>query len=306
MPVSYITADGESSQLTGEGQSSITPSNIPNNWTTLKHPDYATWLDDESRQRASFIATRRALSKYLVPHRFEDSESGQDLRRAGFGYGIGLNKAYLADITGHISSADVKRDWGPLGGPDDDEQPGAPAAGTIGSIIYADATADGVDWDNFFLGVVQEWMLTSPGGFVLVDLPVGQFDTMDEALRAGHRPFFKFVPMSWVLDYSRTVTGYRWIKLAEIIDQRVPDPEKAGRPVGDTGLVQAVVLYELQEDGSTLFTRWNIDGELLFEVNLGIITNPQGNPILPLIPAHFGEQGAGLLTGLEDIVSELI
>lgn len=311
MPVSYITADGESSQLTGEGQSSITPSNIPNNWTTIKHPDYGTWSDDEARQRASYIATRRALNPYLVPHRFEDGESGTDLRRSNFGFGIGLNKAYLGDIMGHISSADVKRDWGPLGGPDDDEQPGAPADGTIGSTLFADATAAGMNWDNFFLGTVQEWMLTSPGGFVLVDMPVGQFETMDEALRAGHRPFFKFVPMSWVWDYSRTVTGYRWIKLGEIIDERVPDPEGAGRSVGDTGMMGAVVLYELEEDGSTRFSRWTQDGDLLFEVNLGTIVNPQGSPILPLIPVHFGEHpeidnlGAGLLTGLEDIVIDM-
>lgn len=309
---SHLSSDGTVLNLTGKSTKPIVAENIIKNWTHIKHPDYPTWTEDEIRQRASFIATRKSMVKFLVAHRHEEAtDSPSDLRRAGFGYGIGLNKAYLNDIMGHVRGADVMRDWGPLGGPEDADIPDSPTDGTVGELMFADVTADGVSWDNFFGGTVLEWSLSSPGGFVLVDLPSGEFETMAEALLSGQRPFYKFIPMSWVWDYSRSAIGYRWIKLFEVIDDRVPNPDAAGRAVGDTGLSGAVVLYELEDDGSTRFSRWDMDGELLFEVNMGLILDRQGTPMLPLIPVKFGEHpdidalGAGLLTGLEDIVIDM-
>jgi hypothetical protein len=123
-----------------------------------KHPYWPRWEEDERRQRASYLATRRHLTPFLVPHRFEGNLAPKDLRRAGYGYGIGLNQGYLHEVFGHIRSASTEYEYKPLADPE-------------WEALQRDITGAGVSWTNFFEGTVLEWMLSSVGGVVIVDAP---------------------------------------------------------------------------------------------------------------------------------------
>jgi hypothetical protein len=269
------------------------------------HPHRKRWLEDQARQRASYLATRRHLSPFLVPHRFEGNTRPEDLRRAQYGYGVRLNHAYLSELLGHVSEAVATWTWGPLA-EGADPGPGAPAEGTMGRQVWDDATGDGKPWGEFFLGPdgVLEWMLSSPGGFVVVDAPAIPTATRADEKAAGKRPYVRRVPWSAVEDIGWGPTGPRWVKLTEGRDERKPDGQ-------DNKLSSYHVLYWLDGDTSKV-ARYDQKGNRVGpEVDLGVFLDLQGRPSLPLIEARYGVHpdvpflGSGLLLGLEDIVIDL-
>lgn len=267
-----------------------------------KHPAYNRYAEDEARHRATFLATRRHLVPFLVPHRFEGDLdlAPTELRRSRYGYALGLNGAYLDEIMGHIQGAPVTRRWGPLFPDGEEDVVNQPPTGGLAKALWDDATMDGTSWPNFFGGEVLEWMLSALGGVIVVDVPPGEVRTEAEARAAGKRPYVRFVPFSKVIDFA---ADWSWVKLAEEVDARSPT---------DGEVEEWVVLYELDERGNTIVTRYddegNQDGEA---VDLGAIVDPQDRPILPVIPAVYGKHpevggvGAGLLFNLADIVIDL-
>lgn len=268
---------------------------------TRSHPQYHRYVEDEARCRASYLATRRLLSPFLVPHRFEGDVNMRpsDLRRARFGYGIGLNSAYLAELIGHLRGAPATYCWGPLAGPGDDPEGVAAPTGGLAKTLWDDATNDGRGWRNFFLGDVLEWMLSGLGGYVIVDIPSVEAKTKADEKRLGKRPYLRFVPISQVADFANDGS---WVKIKEAVDQRDPF-------TGD--IVEHIVLYQLV-DGRIIVTRYEaISGDKVQTADLGEILDLQGRPILPVIPAKFGAHpeiphvGAGLLLNLADIVVDL-
>lgn len=297
-----------------------------------EHPARARWLEDEARMRASYLGDRRHLSPFLVPHRFEGKLEGKDLRRAKLGYGVGLNKAYLTEIFGHIRSAPAKFAFGPLAkdgvalpsvpkpkstattaatndGDEDDLSPAQPDGGHALE-LWKDITATGVSMRNFFEGEVLEWLASSVGGVIVADTnkpadspAVSRAD--EKAL--GERAFVKFVPFSAVLDAGVGESGFRWLKLAEEWDDREPD-DTATRATPSR-----CVLYELLADGSSQMARFDHDGKRIGDpVNLGVIYDSQQRPRLPVTLVRFHKHpdlpafvGAGLLMGLDDIVIDL-
>jgi len=270
------------------------------------HPLRRRWLEDEARQRASYLATRRHLSPFLVPHRFEGETKPEDLRRAQYGYGVRLNHAYLAELLGHVSEAVATWTLGPLA---EGTEPttAAPAEGTMGRQVWDDATGTGTPWGEFFLGPdgVLEWMLSSPGGFVVVDTPSIPTVTRADDQAAGKRPYVRRVPWSAVEDIGWGPTGPRWVKLAESQDRRAPDG-------ADNKLSSFHVLYWLEADNTAHMARYDQKGNLVgVQVDLGVFLDLQGRPSLPLVEARYGTHpdvpflGAGLLLGLEDIVIDL-
>ena len=275
------------------------------------HPARTRWLEDEARLRASYVATRRLLAPFLVTHRFEGTQEPVDLKRAQYGYGIALNRSYLDEIMGHIRSTDVTYKFGPLeeGEPDQD---GTPSAG-LARQLFSDATKTGVPLRQFMEGEVLEWMLSSLGGFLCIDTPEGRGEiTKADEEYTGKRPYFRFVPWSAVEDLD-TQRG-RWIKLAECVDNRMPDGDK------EKGNDEHHVLYELLDDDTVSVSRFNKDGQLVNRdgtrsgaapINLGKVLSVEGDPILPVIPVKRGVHpeipfvGAGLLLALADIVIDL-
>lgn len=289
-------------------------------WVEREHPWRRIWAEDEARQRASYHARRKDLAEYLVPHRFERTpevkKSPANLDRADLGYGIGLNRSYLSEIFGHVRSASAEYTWGPLVASSEVDEDGvvegAPPSGTLARTVWEDATRENTSWRNFFLRKVLEWMLTSPGGFVVVDVPAGPRGSSErEDRERGRRPYVRFAKLSDVVDLGRSGSGFRWIKLREKRDTRSPD--------GDEDEIQNhYLLYRLAEGGRTRVTRYDERGEEVVlpgqseaTVDMGVIRDKQGEPVLPLVPAMFGEHadipwlGAGLLPGLDDIVIDL-
>lgn len=275
-------------------------------WVERKHPFYDTWADDEERMRATYHARRRDLAPYLVPHRFESGAEGaagrpQTLDRAELGYGISLNSSYLAEVFGQIRGAEASYHWGPLGGDTDDES-GLPPIGSTARSLWEDATRENTSWRNFFHRDVLEWMLSSPGSLIVADVPPGRRAAQsDDATR---RPYVRNVPLSDVWDMGRSPTGIRWVKLVERLDRREPDSD-------DNEISENVIIYRL-EGGRTLVQRWTMDGDRIGpEIDMGAITDRQGDPALPVVLNAFGRHpdvrwvGEGLLTGLDDIVIDL-
>jgi len=275
-----------------------------------QHTSRARWVEDERRLRASYLATRRHLSPFLVVHRFEGNSNPEDLRRASYGYGIQLNSSYLKEILGHIRGTTVKYEWGPLatGTVDTDGTP----SGGVARDLHADATKTGVTLSNFIGGEVLEWMLSSVGGFIVVDAPQGNGElTKADEQATGKRPFFRFVPWSAVEDMGRSPNGFRYVKFREWVDLRSPEGEDKGETVHH-------ILYELDTAGSTNITRLDSDGVSVDRngnpapaVALGNLVSPNGEPMLPLIPVKYGTHpdlafmGTGLLYGLDDIIIDL-
>jgi hypothetical protein len=268
-----------------------------------RHPLYPRWEEDERKSRASYLATRRHLAPFIVPHRFEGDKRPQDLKRAQLGYGIGLNQGYLHEIFGHIRSAPQTTEYKPLTDAEWDT-------------LDDDVTGTGQEWRNFFEGVVLEWMLTSTGGFVIIDAPPPpkaatsdsgetppQPRTKADEQRLGLRPYARWVPMSKVVDCGRDEHGFRWLRVLEEIDTRTPD--------GDTRtLTQCTVTYLLLEDGGVQVRRVDAEGNELLNTTLKpILFN--GKPILPVVQAKYGVHpdiewlGAGLLMGLDDIIIDM-
>lgn len=317
MPTEHLNDQGEPLHLTGKARHLPIPSTgLVTGWVQRTHPDYRTWLEDELRWRASFVATWRALRAFLEPYYSEQGNRERVPRRARFGYGIGLNRALVRSVAGHVRRAPVTRSWGPLGAPGDVETSGDPTKGTVAALMWEDATGDGTTtWTNFWDGKVLEWMLTSPGILIVVDLPPGQHATLGDALKAGQRPTVRAVPMSWVLDLGHDERGaLRWVKLHDERDLRQPKAQDAlpGMPGGDPGLQKGVLLYELGEDGIATATRYNLRGEQVgTPAVLPSLQTPHGQATLPLFIVRFGEHeevewlGSGILSSLADIVIDL-
>lgn len=288
-------------------------------WLDREHPNRDRWVEDEDRMRASFHGRVRDLAHYIKPHRFEETEKVKrdpsNLRRAEVGYGIQLNSSWLAEIFGHIRNAERTYRWGPLSGAEDEEGiQSEPPENTVARSLWEDATRTDTTWRNFFGRTVLEWILTSPGGFIVTDVPPGRAPTQADDNR---RPFVRFVPMSDVIDIGRSRTGFPWIKLVETRDNRGPRDED------EEDLSQNTLLYELR-DGETVVTRYNADGEPIEPeaseqvlrdegkaLSMGKIVDRQGQPTLPLVHARFGQHpdvswlGAGTIMGLDDIVISL-
>lgn len=306
---------------------------MPGDWVTRKHPSYEDWKTAEDLSRASYIGRRKDLAPYLVPHVFEE-ETPEDehekvrkvqsiemdprkLRRAKLGFGIGLNDSYLSEVLGHVRGAPVSRNFGPLDPSNEGPTSGGPSEGSSARRLWEDLTRRNTTWKNFFHRTVLDWMLSSPGGLIVVDAPAGESVTAadDEELT----PFARFVPWSQVFDVGRGERGFRWVKLTERVDARDPKGEKSEE------IETRYVLYELQDDGSTEVSRWDEDGDpVAFEVergdgeteevsarNLGTFQDRQGDPTLPIVNAGFGEHpdvsfvGSGLLIGQDEIVVDL-
>lgn len=298
-------------------------------WVQQRHPAYSDWKDAEDRHRASYTARTKDLIPYIVPYLFEETDEVEEegpkvLKRSELGYGISLNESYLSEIFGHLRGAPARYTFGLLAGDQEEESftDTAPDDTRIEE-LWEDATLENTSWVNFFLGKVLEWMLTSPGGLVVVDAPPGQPSNRREDGEV--RPYFRFVPGSKLLDAGRGKTGFRWVKLAERVDDRTWDD--------DTGeFTQRIVVYSLEntENGQsrTVLRRFTDDGDPIFPdraaeervvdangpapgVDLGQFVDRQGQPTLPVVKATFGEHpdvpwmGAGLLMGLADIVIDV-
>ncbi len=276
------------------------PTNTPTGSVlrTRRHPFYERWEEDERRQRASYLATRRHLLPFLVPHRFEgETVKPEKLNRARFGYGVGLNQAYLGEILGHVRGAPVKRELKPF---TEQEQ----------KRILDDATGTGETLDNFLGHKVLEWMLTSPGGFIVLDQtapadPTQPIRTKADADRQGVRPVFRWYPMSAVLDCGRSPFGFRWFKILDERDTRTAS--------GSEGAIEGTtVTYELHDNATTTVTRRdNSDNMIGTPITLGPFRDIEGRPTIPAVFVRYGEHpdldwlGAGLLMGLDDIVIDL-
>jgi len=289
-----------------------------------EHPGRSRWVEDEARMRATYHGDRRHLSPFLVAHRFEGKLEGKDLRRARLGYGVGLNKAYMTEIFGHVRSAPAGYNYGPLAKDgvatpakpnlandnDVDELTTTAPEGGHALELWQDVTSNGVSMRNFFEGEVLEWITTSVGGVIVCDTnkPEGSVAISRADEKAlGYRGFMRFVPFSAILDFGMGDAGFRWIKLAEQFDEREPDDEM-GKPTPTR-----VVLYELLGDDTTQMARFTAEGKRIGDaVNLGAIYDRQGRPRLPITLARVRKHpdltaflGAGLLMGLDDIVIDL-
>lgn len=277
----------------------------PDTKAARKHPQYEVYADDEERQRATFLATIRAMVPFLIPHTHEGADPG---RRALFGHAPGLNRRLIQQIIGHVRAQETRRSWPPLSVAQDQQITGAPQDDTIAALLYSDATADGLSWESFFRGKVFEWLMTSPGGFVLIDRPAGEAESMAEAFEKGLRPSLRFIPFSEVCAFEFGRHGFTRVKLVE--NEFNADPLFPGTAAtGDVESSSTVVVYSLDaEDGHTVFQRYDMEDNQLDSIDLPRFENPQGQPILPLVPVKWGEHavvagvGEGLLSGLADLV----
>lgn len=308
--IPYTNDDGQVGVLSGKMELIKLPQTVVSSWVQRVHPLRDLWACEEVKQRASYLADKRHLAPFLVPHRFEfhTGKSPASLERAKLAYGIGLNKAYLFEILGHVRGTLAHYTWGALGGPKD-ENIITPPTGGQAAVLWNDCTGDGISWKNFHEGRVLEWILSSLGGFILIDSNrpagiTGLTQAMAESL--GIRARLRWIPMSWVEDFSRGDNGYTWIKLGETIDVRRPN-----MPGNDSGYYRRHVLYELMDDGKTLITRYDDQGNQIGAATVQEIRDTHGRGILPLVEANFGEfpdipfLGSGLLVGLDDIVIDL-
>lgn len=278
------------------------------------HPQQVEWVTAESRMRASYVATRAALVEFLVAHRFEGGTKAitSELNRANLGYGIHLNRAYLREIMGHIRGTSISYAWGPLASGKEVEEDGTTPTDGVARTIAKDATRKGVPLRDFIEGEVLEWMLSSPGGIVVVDISGAEAKTKADEAALGKRPFFKFVPWGAIEDVGLGPVGFRWIKFLETVDNRDMDGE-------DEGETNVHVLYWLDTSGDTWAGRYNDDGACVHPDgslgasprNLLKFQNSEGTAILPLEVVGYGTHpdipfvGTGLLHGLDDIVIDL-
>lgn len=271
-----------------------------------KHPAYEQYTAEEARVWATYIATRSLLAPYLVPHRFEGDTAPHKLRRAGYGYGFSLNRSWVQELAGHIRGAEATYMWAALMDGESEEMTTRPEGG-IAQMLWDDATLDGTTLSNFFGRTVLNRLAGSVGGFVLVDTPDADTRTRRDEMETGKRPFFRFVPWSDVVDFGRGGFGfgYRWIELLESKDTRTPENRGEEPEVG-------TLLYQLTDNGRVMATRKDANGDTVGEPkDLGSIKDPQGFPVLPLVPVTYGKHpvfpwlGAGLLLGLDDVVIDL-
>jgi len=282
-------------------------------WCDTYHPDRPVWATDERRQRASYVATRRALVPFLVPHRFEGDVKPHELPRSRYGYAVRLNAGYLSDILGHVRTAPASYEFGDLEALADGE--GSKDAPTDSNSpifrVWQNATRDEMTWRAFFERKVLEWLLSSLGGFVLVDAPPrpdGEPVSRADAERLGLRPYLSFVPWSNVYDFETDDSGFRWVRMKEW---------RAERDVTDTehdGTYNWITYKRSRDEGGNdrlEVIRHDPDGEEIERFDLDPLYDRSGDPTLPLIPVRYGRHataehaGAGLLAGLDDLVIDL-
>lgn len=264
-------------------------------WAERLHPDWDAWVRAEQKQRASYVATRDELARFLVPHMFEGKETpGEELHRADLGFPVGLNAMWVLSLMGHIRNTQIEREWGPLGTGEATES-GRPTGGTA-KLLYDDVTMSDTSWPSFFDNKVLQWVLTSVGGWIVVD-------AKEDPGAGRRRPALRWFPWSSVENYSWGKHGPRQVKFAEIVDKRDIKADERQK------LTRRHVVYELQDDGSTVVGRYDDEGDLVGEeVEMGVLRDFQGHPTLPLVDAGFGSHPRirhvhqGLLMGLDDIV----
>ena len=276
------------------------------------HPLYRIWLEDQRRQRASYLATRRHLAEFLVPHRFEGDTHPTNLPRSRLGYGIGLNRSWLWELLGHVRMTPARYRWGAFGNDDPEMvRSGAPEEGSVASAMWHDANLTGVNWTNFFEDRVLEWMLTSPGGLILVDNKPSPDEvvTQRDEIEAGLRPYLRWIPFGSVIDFGYGPSGYDWVKIVELRDTRTHDHDS---PDPLAVLNHRFVKLWLEPDGTSKLVRKDADDNTIGDtVDFGRIVDSRGRATLPIVPATFGQHpdienmGAGLLLGMEDIVIDL-
>ena len=305
-------SDGRPGELSGKSATKALEINqVPDSWVNVRHPDREEWVADEERCRATYVADRASLAKFLVPHRFEGGEDVSDpsaLLRARVGFGLKLNASYIDDILGHVRAAPARYQWGPMSS-DTEEITEAPKDG-VAREVWEDATRGGVPWRDFIERKVLEWILTSVGGFIVVDapkssLPDGASQAAQEA--EGIRPFLVFNPLSALEDCGRDATGFRWLQCSEVVDNRGAKGEDRKRTVETRH-----ILFELDEAGNAMVGRYDGEGELLGEeVMYGELELPGGDMTLPIVEARYGEHpnigwvGAGLLLSLSEVLIDL-
>lgn len=283
--------------------------------TAQEHDDARVWREDEDRMRASYIATRRALAPYLVPHHFEkDDLKPEQLPRAKLGFGTGLNRSWLAEILGHVRDAQANYTWGALeseAASEDGQQTVEPAGGTALD-LWKDATRRNDSWRNFFSEVL-EWMLTSVGTLIVCDTVPGEAATQRDEAERGIRPYIRRVKVASLKDIKFGATGIEWLKIGETVDTRTHD--------GDGEVEARTLIYWLDEAGRTHVRREDDDGNPVMietrdgtrvdEVDMGQFVDPQGQPTLPIVVGRFGNHpdiewlGEGLIMQLADVVIDL-
>lgn len=287
-------------------------------WVSRKHRNYATILDQETRQRSAYLATREALVPFLVPHRFEGpaEKSPDTLRRSNYGFGVGLNKAYLGDIMGHLRGVATNWTWGPMMGEEGDLSTTSSKAptGGLAKEVWDDCTRKGMTWRNFMLRRVLEWLLSSPGGFILVDSPERPVDKegkavkldLEQAKEQALRPYLTWLPWGTVQDYGMGPTGLTYLKLKEAPQKPIPGQD------APTTQQDVYLLYILGPDGSTKVTRLNQEGDTIgTPVIIPKLLDPQGQPTLPFVPVSYGDSplgeefGTGLTGDLADIIIDM-
>lgn len=308
--VQYVNNEGELGVMSGRVEINGGTPPVITSWVQRTHPLRPIWTRDEGKERASYIGTRQHLAPFLVPHRFEGNKEGRSLSRARLAYSIGLNSAYLSEIFGHIRNTPAHYTWGILSTAQEDQDTTKEPTGGDAVTFWRDATNNGVNWTNFFEGKVLEWMLTSPGGLILVDsnlMPEAGRINKAVAARSGVRPSFKFIPYSWVEDFGRDARGFWWIKISEVADVRKPKMEGED----NVGYEQFHLIYTLTDTGTTEIARYNDKGEQQGRAVTQNVRDINGIGILPIVPVRFGEHpdidfmGTGALMGLDDIIIDL-
>ena len=302
------------------------------------NPLYPQWVDDEARQRASVIATRKACIPFLVPHRTEGNTTHpHTLKRSAFGYPMQLNASFLDEILGHLSTAEREYLFGPWVPPTiaEESQPALPEnAGEDLQKLWMDATLDGMSWRRFFDETIAEWFLSSLGGFIVADNALPDGDLIGPVADPDMvRPYVSFTPFSCVLDYRFRRNGFDQVRLLELHDTRdlaKPVTDGFGTTSDGDPRTEFEVLYRLvpADEGAALADPpAGEQGELVAvaerrlvvglgeqqpaaiqAVNYGTIVDRDGQPTLPLIPVRYKRHpripglGQGFFMGLDDII----
>jgi hypothetical protein len=273
------------------------------------HPSYDYWTKLEQKFRATHIADAEHLNPFLIPSATEGADTpGQLLPRARLSYGIPLNSAWSGSVIGHVQGANRSYSWGATTSADE-IQTATPPDGDA-KLWYDDITADGTSLPNFINGTVMEWMLSSPGGFIVCDTNATaglNGVTKLQVQELGLRPYARFIPWSAVEDFGRSKNGYTWLQFKETTHTRKPFSEANG-----PAQTENCVFYILDEvTGSTTVYRLDKDNALVDVIDMGVIQSPAGVPMLPIIPVKFGDHpklpylGQGLYLGTADIIIQL-
>ena len=269
------------------------------------HRDYKALARAEELRWISYIGTAAAMVDEIIPYRRE-----KEIRRKLFAYGVPWNTVLVDEKAGHIAGAPTRRDWGPLGSKSDKGIVGAPE-GWPARDLYAEATMTGQSYETFWGEIVLRRMLATLGGLILVSMPTppegAEIRTLEDAARAGQRPFYSYIPLSDLLNWHYGDRGFTWIKVREESDAAggTPDFQLDGEQRFDHN----AVWYWLADDGVTWFRRTDFEDNVIDEPRpIGRFEAPDGRAILPLVHVRLGHHnvvpwaGTGILSGLDEIV----